>query len=769
MKTRIIQNDPAPPSPTGNGARPPGRPTNLAGRMGRWSARHRKIAIFGWLGFVVIAFMSGQLVGVTKIDNNTSGVGESGRAARILDAGFKQPAGETVLIQSPTLSASDPAFRAVVAEVVGKVSKFAIVTNVSSPFDAGSAGQIAPNGRAALVDFDIRGDPADAATKVEPVVAAVADVQEANPQFFVGEFGDASTDKQIEGAFLDDLAKAGMLSLPVTLVILVVVFGSLVAAGIPLLLALTAIAATFGLVALPSSLVPIDETVYELILLIGLAVGVDYSMFYLKREREERAAGRSEEAALEAAASTSGRSVLISGLTVIIAMAGMFFAGIQGMTEFGVATIMVVAVAMIGSLTVLPAVLSLLGDRVERGRVPLVGRLHRGGGDGRIWGAIVDRVLRRPLVSIALAGGLLVAIALPALQLHIVDANPSTFPASLPVIKTYNHLQKAFPGDGIPANVVVKAPDISAPAVQSAIADLKRRALASDSLNGPITIDVNRAATVASIAIPVAGTGTDDASNASLATLRDDIVPATVGGLPGAEVGVAGFTAESKDFSDKIKAVAPLVFGFVLLFAFGLLLFAFRSLVIAATAIVLNLMSVAAAYGVLVLVFQHGVGKGLLGFESTAGIDSFLPIFIFVILFGLSMDYHVFILSRIREAYDRGMTTDEAVTHGIKTTAGVVTSAAVVMVCVFSVFATLQMLIFKQFGVGLAVAILIDATVVRAVLLPATMKLLGDWNWYLPRWLEWLPHLEHGGSIQPPEPTATAPVTVPPAVGTTAT
>ena len=768
MKTRIIQNDPAPPSPTGNGARPPGRPTNLAGRMGRWSARHRKIAIFGWLGFVVVAFMSGQLVGVTKIDNNTSGVGESGRAARILDAGFKQPAGETVLIQSPTLRVSDPAFRAVVAEVVGKVSKFAIVTNVRSPLDAGNAGQVAPSGRAVLVDFDIRGDSADAPTKVEPVVAAVADVQEANPQFFVGEFGDASTEKQIEGAFLDDLAKAGKLSLPVTLVILVVVFGSLVAAGIPLLLALTAIAATFGLVALPSSLVPIDETVYELILLIGLAVGVDYSMFYLKREREERAAGRSEEAALEAAAATSGRSVLISGLTVIIAMAGMFFAGIQGMTEFGVATIMVVAVAMIGSLTVLPAVLSLLGDRVERGRVPLVGRLRRGGGDGRIWGAIVDRVLRRPLVSIALAGGLLVAIALPALQLHIVDANPSTFPASLPVIKTYNHLQKAFPGDGIPANVVVKAPDIRAPAVQSAIADLKRRALASDSLNGPITVDVNRASTVASIAIPVAGTGTDDASNASLATLRDDIVPATVGGLPGAEVGVAGFTAESKDFSDKIKAVAPLVFGFVLLFAFGLLLFAFRSLVIAATAIVLNLMSVAAAYGVLVLVFQHGVGKGLLGFESTAGIDSFLPIFIFVILFGLSMDYHVFILSRIREAYDRGMTTDEAVTHGIKTTAGVVTSAAVVMVCVFSVFATLQMLIFKQFGVGLAVAILIDATVVRAVLLPATMKLLGDWNWYLPRWLEWLPHLEHGGSIQPPEPTATAPVTVPPAVGTTA-
>ena len=394
MKRRATQ-DTQQPDGMGNGARPPNRPTNLAGRMGRWSAQHRKVAIFGWLGFVVVAFLSGNLVGVTKIDNNTSGVGESGRAARILDAGFKQPAGETVLVQSQTLRATDPAFRAVVADVVARISKFAIVTNVTSPLEPGNAGQIAPSGRAALVDFDIRGDSTDAPTKIEPVVAAVTHVQAANPQFFVGEFGDASTDKQIEGAFLDDLAKAGKLSLPVTLIILLVVFGTLVAAGIPLLLALTAIFATFGLIAVPSSLVPIDETVYELILLIGLAVGVDYSMFYLKREREERAAGRSEEAALEAAAATSGRSVLISGLTVIIAMAGMFFAGIQGMTQFGLATIMVVAVAMIGSLTVLPAVLSLLGDRIERGRVPFVGRLRRDDGDGRIWGAIVDRVLRR--------------------------------------------------------------------------------------------------------------------------------------------------------------------------------------------------------------------------------------------------------------------------------------------------------------------------------------------------------------------------------------
>jgi RND superfamily putative drug exporter len=392
--------------------------------------------------------------------------------------------------------------------------------------------------------------------------------------------------------------------------------------------------------------------------------------------------------------------------------------------------------------------------------VPFVSRLRRDDGQGRIWGAIVSAVLRRPVVSVVLAGGLLLALAIPALQLRTIQPGVETFPQSLPAVQTYNRIQAAFPGSEIPAEVVVRADDVTSPAVQEAIGQLEWRALSSGQLHEPITVDVNEAGTVATVAIPVDGKGTDAASEAALATLRDDIVPTTVGGLPNAEVGVTGMTAQSKDFNDKLSSVAPLVFGFVLLLAFGLMLFAFRSLVIAFKAIVLNLLSIAAAYGVMVLVFQHGWGKGLLGFESTAGIDAFLPIFMFVILFGLSMDYHVFIISRIREAYDRGMSTDQAIAHGIKTTAGVVTSAAIVMVCVFAVFATLSMLIFKQFGVGLAAAILIDATIVRAVLLPATMKLLGDWNWYLPSWLEWLPHLEHGGSAEPakapPVPTPSA-------------
>jgi uncharacterized membrane protein YdfJ with MMPL/SSD domain len=735
------------------------QPKNHAARMGRWSAAHWKTATFGWLAFVIVAFLLGGQIGTKNIDTNTSGPGESGRAAKILDAGFKQPAGESVLIQSRSIVATDPAFRAAIEDVVARISTLEAVQNVRSPLEPANAGQIAKNGQAALVEFQIRGEADKAAEKIDPVIDQIAAAQHAHPQLFIGGFGDASADKALDEAFADDLNKAGLFSVPITLLILVIAFGALIAAGIPLLLALTAVVATLGLIALPSQLLPVASEVSAIVLLIGLAVGVDYSMFYLKREREERAAGRSKEAALAAAAATSGRSVLISGLTVMVAMAGMFLTGDATFASFGLATMIVVLVAMVGSLTVLPALLSKLGDNVDRVRVPFVSRLRRDDGEGRIWGAIIDRVLRRPVLSIVLAGGLLLALAAPALQLRTVLAGPETFPQSLPVIKTYNRLQQSFPGTEIPANVVVKAPNVNDPAVREAIDQLKQRALASGRMHQPITVAVNKDHTVANITIPIDGEGTDSASNAALATLREEIVPETVGTLPNAESAVSGLTAGSKDVTAQMKSKLPLVFAFVLLFAFALMLVAFRSLVIAAKAIVLNLLSVAAAYGMLVLVFQYGLGKGLLGFSSTAGIDPVLPMLLFVILFGLSMDYHVFILSRIRETFDRGATTDEAISHGIKSTAGVVTSAAIVMVGVFAIFGMLSMMVFKQFGVGLATAILIDATIVRAVLLPASMKLLGEWNWYLPRWLEWLPQLGRGGSVEkaPKAPPALGP------------
>jgi RND superfamily putative drug exporter len=701
--------------------------------MGRWSAAHWKTATFGWLACVIAVVAIGGMVGTKNIDPNKSGPGESGRMDRILDAGFKQPAGESVLIQSSSLKTTDPAFAAATRDVVSRVSKQAAVQNVQQP-------TISNDGHSALVEFDIRGDKDKAVDRIDPVLAQVADAQRAHPRLFVGEFGDASSEKAVNEQFSKDLSKSGLISVPVTLLILVIAFGALVAAGIPLLLALTAVFATFGAIALPSHILPVAQEAGAMVLLIGLAVGVDYSMFYLKREREERRKGLSAQAALEAAAATSGRSVLISGLTVMAAMAGMFLTGDATFASFGVATMTVVAFAMLGSLTVLPALLSRLGDKVDRVRVPFVGRLSRGG-EGRVWGGIVDRVLRRPLVSTVVAGGLLLALAAPVLQMHLVQPGPDTFPRSLKAMQTYDRMQKAFPGTALPATVVVKAQDVNAPQVRHAIDQLEQRALASGRAHEPITVDTNKSGTVAAITLPIEGSGTDGSSNASLTTLRESIVPQTVGAVSGTQAGVTGLTAQWKDSTDQMKSKLPIVVAFVLALAFTLMLFAFRSIVIAAKAIVLNLLSVGAAYGVLVLVFQHGFAKGLLGFSSTAGIDPVVPLLLFVILFGLSMDYHVFVLSRIRELVQRGESTDEAISNGIKSTAGVVTSAAIVMVAVFSIFGTLSMLMFKQFGVGLAVAILIDATIVRGVLLPASMKLLGDWNWYMPSWLQRVPKL----------------------------
>ena len=735
------------------------QPTNVAARMARWSGRHRKIAILGWLGLMATLFAFSLISPMTMIVYETSGPGESGRADKILFEDFERPAEESVLVQSTEFTASAPQFQDVAEDVVETVGALDDVVFVQSPYDRGGAGLVSADQGSALMPVEFAGPPEDATDKTDAVVSAVAAVQEAHPNFYVGSFGE-STNKALNDSFAEDLKTAGLYSLPLTLLILLFAFGAVVAAGIPLLVGLSAVLGTLGLVSLVSHVVPMSESASALVLLIGLAVGVDYSMFYLKREREERAAGRSEGAALEAAAATSGHSVLVSGVTVIVAMSGMLLTRDATFASFGIATMMVVGVAMLGSLTVLPAVLSKLGDRVDRGRVPFVGRLRRTDGEGRVWGAILGRVLRRPVVSVVLAGGLLLALAAPALQMTTVQPGIDTFPQHL--LTTYNRLEAAFPGTEISADVVVKAADVESPEVRVEIQELTETAVGTEVMNQPVDVKVNPEGTVAVVSIPVAGNGSDGPSNAALEALREDIVPATVGSLADTEIAVTGMTAQTRDFDSQMNTTAPLVFAFVLLLAFLLMLVTFRSLVIAVKALLLNLLSVAAAYGVLVLVFQEGWGKTLLGFDATGGIDPFLPILLFVILFGLSMDYHVFILSRVRESYDDGLTTQAAVAHGIKTTAGVVTSAAIVMVGVFSIFGVLQAMIFKQFGVGLAAAILIDATVIRGVLLPASMSLLDRWNWYLPGWLEWLPHLEHGGSVDRDEPSEQ--VTAPPAL-----
>jgi len=723
---------------------------NLAARMGRWSAGHWKTAVFGWLAFVVVAAFLGMQIGTKSIDQNDANVGQSRAADRIInDAGFNldkngeniKVQGEMVLVQSKTLSAKDPAFKAVIKDVEKTLARFPQVRELRSPLAPAEADLISKDGHSALLQYTPTGTYEEAVLYIDTIVAAVDKVESRHAGFLVDETGSVSTQKAVQSSIQGGLKTAGLVSIPLTIIILMIVLGSLVAALIPLLLGITSVVAASGLIAFASQGVPMSENIMEVVLLVGLAVGVDYSLFYLRREREERRAGRSEGAALEAAAATSGRAVLVSGVTVLIAMAGMILSGSKEFMSFSVGTMIVVAVAMVGSLTVLPALLSKLGDRVEKGRIPFVHRFRRGSGESRVWGSILDAVLRRPVVSALAAGAVLVALAVPALGMHTTQTG--TEGIRIAAIEPVERVIEAYPGTPEPAVVAIKAADVNAAPVRKAIAELERKALATGQMNAPIDVTTNPDGTVAKVEIPLDGKGTDDASNAALATLRRTLLPQTLGQVDGVEYAVTGLTANSKDFNESQVKAIPLVFGFVLLLAFGLLLATFRSIVIAVKAIILNLLSVAAAYGMLVAVFQWGWGENLLDFQSNGGIANWLPVFLFVILFGLSMDYHVFILSRIREAYDRGLSTDEAIAHGIKTTAGTVTSAAVVMVGVFSVFTLLPYVDLKEMGIGLAAAVLIDATIVRAVLLPASMKLLGDSNWYLPKWLQWLPRLEH--------------------------
>jgi RND superfamily putative drug exporter len=720
---------------------------NLAARMGRWSAGHWKTAVFGWLAFVVAALLIGQAMGTKRVAQDDANVGESRRADHILkDAGFQpHPQQEIVLVQSTRLGIDDPVFRAALEDVVRTVTSFRTITKLRSPLTAGHEGLVSRDGQTALVEWEMKGDEKTAKGNIDAVTAATAAVAERHPSLYIGQAGSVSSSKALNEAFSKQLKQAGTRSVPLTLLVLVLVFGAIVAAGIPLLLALSAVAATIGVLALPSHLIPLDSNVDAVVLLVGLAVGVDYTLFYLKREREERAAGRNERAALEAAAATSGRAVLVSGLTVMIAMAGMLFTGDPTFMGFGLATMAVVAVAMLGSLTVLPALLSKLGDRVEKGRIPFLRRLRRENGESRFWNGILTPALRRPALALAASTAVLLALAAPVLHLHTAETGLNSMAKSLPTVDTLQRIEASFPGDPSPAIVAVKA-DANSPQVKEAVSQLRSRALASGLMHGPIEVDASSDGSVTRVQIPFNGKTTGATANRALETLRSKLLPATVGRVEGATYAVTGGTASSHDHNATLKQAAPIVFGFVLTFAFLLLLVTFRSLVVAAKAIVLNLLSVAAAYGLMILVFQQGWGEGFLNFESNGAIAWWLPLFMFVILFGLSMDYHVFILSRIREAYDRGLSTEDAVAHGIKTTAGVVTSAALVMVGAFAIFATLPILDMKEMGIGLAAAVLIDATIVRAVLLPAAMMLLGDRNWYLPRWLEWLPRLEHAES-----------------------
>jgi putative drug exporter of the RND superfamily len=709
-----------------------------------WSAQHRKTAVFGWLILVAVIFVAGQALGTKNLPAYDAG--QSGQAEQALHRlGVTAPAVEDVLIQARAPGrtfAADPGLRQAAAQVSAALARLpGAATDIRSPLGAGNRSLVSADGRSALVTFHVPGPAADQTDAVAPALRAVAAVQARHPDLRITEGGDASEGRAINALLDNGFRQAEATSVPVTLVLLLIVFGALIAAGIPIVLAITSVMTALSLLTVVSRWLPVGSNTAEVVLLIGMAVGVDYSLFYLRREREERAAGRDTREALRIAAATSGRAILVSGLTVMIALAGLFLSGYNVFSGIAIGTISVVGVAVLGSLTVLPALLSWLGRGADKGKIPFLGRRRTAARPSRAWAALARRVVARPVVWGGVAAIALLALAAPALGMRL--GSPTVdLPAGSPVLQTIDRVSAAFPQSPSPAMVVVTGHDVAGPAVRDAIGALQARAVASGgrgAIHPPVTALPVAGGRALVIDVPLAGNGGDAASTSALLSLRDKVLPATLGQVRGISYAVTGDTAEARDDNAALHSATPIVVGFVVLFAFGLLLVAFRSVTLPLISIVLNLVSVAAGYGLITLIFQDGRLQGLLGYTSFGGIVGWVPLFMFVLLFGLSMDYHVFILSRVRELRSAGASTSDALVGGISSSAGVVTSAAVIMVAVFSILAALPIVDTKTLGVGLAAAVLIDATVVRGILLPALMALLGERCWYLPRWLSWLP------------------------------
>jgi uncharacterized membrane protein YdfJ with MMPL/SSD domain len=693
--------------------------SRLAVRVGGAAARRAKTTILLWVLAVIGCIVGGALAGTHELTH--SGVGESARADRIVErAGLSDPSVESVLVRT-----SDPAATLRLAgQLEARLRNLhGDVASVAGP-DHDRA-LLTDGGRVALVRATLGGESDDDASAA--VAAAVAATQRSAPQATLAQSGPGSLDRAASSVVDDGLRQAELISLPVTLLILLLAFGSFVAALVPLGFGLTTVAAALGALGPISQVVPQAGATSSIVLLVGLAVSVDYSLFYLRRERSERRGGATADAALHAASATVGRAILISALTVLVSLAGLFLSGSVEFVSVACGTIVVVAIAGLGSVTVLPAVLSLLGDRVERGRLPRLRRARRTPARGPAT-RLAAAVTRRPLLALATSLVLLGALAVPALSLRTSDSGAGLSAAN-PTARASALIEHFFPGAPDAAEVVVSGRDLGAAGPRRALAALGRSATeVTGGSSGTPTPRISRDGSVAllDVALPVRGQAAD---RRAFTALREHVRAGAANVQPGARALVTGDVAGSVDWSSRVDHRLPLVVGFVLAIAFLLVLAAFRSALLALTMMALGGLSVASAYGVLVLVFQGRWAESLLGFTSTGAIVSWLPLFAFTILFGLSMDYTVLILERIREGRADGLGAREATAAGLAATSGAVTSAAVIMVAVFSIFATLPLLEFKQLGIGMASAILIDATIVRSLALPAVVCLLGERGW----------------------------------------
>jgi RND superfamily putative drug exporter len=714
--------------------------------VARACSRHpgRTLAAWGVVLLGSIAALALVLTGFTTEATATNNP-QSQRAEDRLLAAFppdpQRAVSDLMVVRSARLTVDDEGFRGFVDGLVRAGRDSGAVGNAVTYFDSGDSSLVSADRHATLVLINVVDDDA-AGGVIDAVQRADAD-----PDFTVDVTGDTTRDHDFNALSERDLQNGELkFGLPAALIILLLVFGTVVAGLVPLVMALVAITTALGLVALLTQLFELSIFTTNMLTGMGLALGIDYALFVISRYREERGRGRAPDDAIVATGGTANRAVLFSGSAFVIAMFGLLLVPSTIFRSLAAGAILVGIASLAVALTLLPAVLGLLGDRVDAIRLPIVGRqsVERANPEGRFWSAIIDRVLHRPLLSFALAAGALLALAVPAFGLSIGTAGVSTLPDDLAAKQGYLALQRDFTAhttDPVHVLVVNQSGQVATDLQQL------RDHLAADPRFGPGEIRMGNGG-VADLVVPVRGDPAGEQAIAAVRDLRDRLVPA-VFQRTNADPLVGGSTSETIDYLDNVTNPAPLVFAFVLGLSLILLTIAFRSVVVALTAIALNLLSVGAAYGLLVLVFQHGIGADILGFQTVDTVEAWVPLFLFSVLFGLSMDYQVFLLSRIRERFDQVADTAAAVRWGVASTARIITGAALIIVAVFAGFARGDLVMFQQMGFGVAVSLLIDATVIRSVLLPSIMVLLGDRNWYLPRWLDWIPHLEIEGHLEP--------------------
>jgi RND superfamily putative drug exporter len=714
-------------------------------RLALASARHPSRTIGAWIAAMVVAIVAigGLLGGALTTEGKPTNNPQSQRAKDAREAAFPAASSvaitDIVVVRSPRYTVDAPRFRAVVRTLARDVRRADGVESVRTYLQANDPSLVSTDRHATMLQFAM---PKESSSGIDDVISSVKRA-DASPSFVVNVTGQRTVNHDFNKLSQDDLRSGELrFGLPAALIVLLLVFGTVVAGVVPLLIALPSIVVALSFVAVLGHAFDLSIFVVNMLTGMGLALGIDYALFVVSRFREERGRGREKLEAISASAITANRAVLFSGTTFVIAMFGMLIVPSSIMRSLAVGAILVGIVSVVASATLLPALLGLLGDRVDALRIPVVGRrsVEAANPEGRFWGAVVRTVLRRPALAAGLSVALLLAAASPIFGMHVGTSGPTLLPSRFEARQGFEALQRDFPGATADPVGIVVARGATEPAVMKDLARL-RTTLAADPRFGPGRIERSPNGQVAILTVPVRGDPSGDAAVSAVRQLRSTTVPAAFENTD-AQLLVGGTTSENIDYFDSVIGPAPWVIAFVLGLTLVFLTVVFRSVVVAATAVVLNLLSVGAAYGLLVLVFQDGFASGLLGFNHVDTIEAWVPLFLFSVLFGLSMDYQVFLLSRIRERYDETGDTTDAVTFGVASTARIITGAALIIVAVFAGFAAGELVMFQQMGFGVAIALLIDATIIRSVLLPATMHLLGRWNWYLPRWLDWLPKVQ---------------------------